>query len=352
MNRRVGAVLLVLTALACDRRGPEEPAAIPVRFEVAKRAPFAPALTLLGVVRAARTIPLEAVQGGTVVYPRRFAGGLQTGARVRRGETIAELRNDQVILHRTQARLQLEAANAEFERARLSFEAGVVSGSEFSARKVAAELAREAYAAAQRENARLSIVAPESGTLVVAKLMAPGVNVAAGTVLAEIASGGAPIIESGVAAGDRALLRPGLMARFGAADSRIGNARARIVEVAGVIDASGTARVVATIESGSVPLPGTGVELQVELDRRPEVLTVPEEAIVAAGDGPAVFVASTSAEGFRSFTRVKRVAVETGGRAGGRVEIVSGLRDGDRVVVSGADALSDDVVVGDAEAAQ
>jgi RND family efflux transporter MFP subunit len=345
MNRRIAAVLLVFTALSCDRRAPEEPAAIPVRFEVAKRAPFAPALTLLGVVRAARTIPLEAVQGGTLVYPRRFAGGLQTGARVRRGETIAELRNDQVILHRTQARLQLEAANAEFERARLSFEAGVVSGSEFSARKIAAELAREAYAAAQRENARLSIVAPESGTLVVAKLMPPGVNVAAGTVLAEIASGGAPIIESGVAAGDRALLRPGLIATFGAG-------KARIVEVAGVIDASGTARVVATIESGSVPLPGTGVELLVELDRRPEVLTVPEEAIVAAGDGPAVFVASTSAEGFRAFTRVKRVPVETGGRAGGRVEIVSGLRDGDRVVVSGADALSDDVVVGDAEAAK
>jgi multidrug efflux pump subunit AcrA (membrane-fusion protein) len=107
---------------------------------------------------------------------------------------------------------------------------------------------------------------------------------------------------------------------------------------------------VAAIESGSVPLPGTGVELQVELDRRPDVMTVPDEAIVAAGDGPAVFVASTSAEGFRAFSRVKRVPVEIGGRSAGRVEIISGLRDGDRVVVSGADALSDDAIVGDAEA--
>jgi RND family efflux transporter MFP subunit len=343
--KRLAAVLLAFATLACERTRPAEPSAIPVRFEVAKRASFAPTLTLLGVVRAARTLPLEAVQGGTLVYARRFAGGLQTGAQVTRGETIAELRNDQVLLHRTQARLQMGAANAEFERARLSFEQGVVSKAEFSARKIGADLAREEYAGAQRENARLSIVAPESGTLVVAKLIPPNVNVAAGTILAEIASGGAPIIESGVAAGDRALLRPGLIAKFG-------DSTARIVEVAGVIDASGTARVVAAIESGTVPLPGTGVELQVELDRRPEVLTVPEEAIVAAGDGPAVFVASTSAEGFRSFTRVKRVPVEIGGRAGGRVEITSGLRDGDRVVISGADALSDDALVGDAEAAK
>jgi len=345
MTGRIAALFLVLGGLACDQRRIEDFPAVPVRFEIAKRAEFAPTLSLLGVVRAARTIPLEAVQGGTLVYPRRFAGGLQTGARITRGERVAELQNDQVIFQRTQARLQSEAADAEFERARRSFEQGVISGAEFNERKIRAELARETYVAAQRANARLSIVAPESGTLVVAKLVPGGVNVAAGTLLAEIASGGAPIIESNVAAADRALLRPGLLVTFG-------QGRGRIAEVAGVIDASGTARVVATIESGDVPLPGTGVELQVELDRRPEVLTVPDEAIVAAGDGPAVFVASTSGEGSRGFSRVKRVPVELGGRSGGRVEILSGLRDGDRVVISGADALTDDAIVTDAKDAE
>lgn len=341
MSRRIAAVFLIFLALACERRREREPSAMPVRIEVAKRAPFAPTLTLLGVVRAARTLPLEAVQGGTVVYPRRFAGGLQTGAAVRRGEVIAELRNNQVMSHQAQSRLQMEAANAEFERARLSFDQGVVSEAEFNEKKTRAELARESHAAAMREAARLNIVAPESGTLVVAKLVPPGVHVAPGTVLAEIASGGAPVIESAVAAADRASLRPGLLASFG-------DGRARIAEVAGVIDASGTARVVATIESGTIPPPGTGVELKVELERKGEVLTVPEEAIVAASDGPAVFVASTSAEGFRTFSNVKRVSVEIGGRANGRVEITSGLRDGDRVVVSGADALTDGAVVSDA----
>lgn len=339
------ALFLLLFAVACEREYHEEPTGIPVRMEVVKSASFAPTLTLLGVVRSARTIPIEAVQGGTLVYSRRFAGGLQTGVRVSRGETIAELRNEEVLFQRTQARLQLEAANAEFERARRSFEQGVVSSAEFDERKVRAAIAREAYTAAMQAAGRLSIVAPESGTLVVTKPVAPGVNVAARTLIAEIASGGAPIIESAVAAADRGSLRPGLLVKFG-------DGRARIAEVASVIDPSGTARVVATIESGTIPPPGSGVELQVELDHRVDVLTVPEEAIVAASDGPAVFVASSSAEGFMSFWRVKRTAVELGGRAAGRVEVVSGLRDGERVVVSGADALTDDAVVSEAGAAK
>jgi RND family efflux transporter MFP subunit len=341
--RKLALLILLLTTTACERERRPDFNAVPVRLEVVKSSDFAPTLTLLGAVRAARTIPVEAVQGGTLVYSRRFAGGLQTGVRVTRGEVIAELRNDAVRFDREQARLRMEAANAQFELARRSFDQGLMSSAEFNQAKLQADLARTQHAASTTQSARLTIVAPESGTLVVTKPIAGGVDVAARTLIAEIASGGAPIIECSVAAGDRASLRPGLAAKFA------GDGRARIAEVAGVIDTTGTARVVATIESGAIPPPGTGVELQVELDRRSDVLTVPEEAIVAASEGPAVFVASSSAEGFRSFWRVKRIPVELGGRSGGRVEVTSGLRDGERVVVSGADALSDDAIVSDAE---
>jgi multidrug efflux pump subunit AcrA (membrane-fusion protein) len=91
------------------------------------------------------------------------------------------------------------------------------------------------------------------------------------------------------------------------------------------------------------PPPGTGVELHVQLEPRAAVLTVPEEAIVAGSEGAAVFVAAGS-EGRHNRFRVKRVPVETGGRANGRIEITAGVHDGDRVVVSGADALTDDAI--------
>lgn len=346
MHIRNSILPAVLLLAACSEMPQPEETPVPVRIEVAKRTEFAPAITLLGVVRPAQTIPLVAIQDGTVSYPRRFAAGLQTGVHVERGETIAEVRNDNVVLAQTQARLDLEAASAELERAKRTFDAGVMSSAEFSAYRWRAERARETYAASTRGTARLRIVAPRSGMLIVARQTPNESVVTADTVLAEIASSGAPVIESSVAAAERAMLRPGLVAKF--SDGSAANGTARISEVASVIDASGTARVVAGITGGTTPVPGSGVEMSVELERRTDVLTIPEEAIVAAGEGPAVFVVA-SGDTRWAMARVKRVPIQLGGRANGRVEVTAGLRDGDKVVVSGVDALSEDVLVTSAE---
>ena len=331
-------LFVLLLFLACNERQVVERDLIPVRTEIVKRAELTPVLPLLGVVRAAQAIPLTAPQSGTVVYPKRFASGLQTGARVKAGETVAIIGNDPVAFAVEQTRLLLEKAKADYERARRSFDQGVVSDAEFTAALAQYNLAKQSYEAAVRDASHLRIIAPAAGALIVTKPIAPGALVSAGVLLAEVAADGAPVIETAVAAGERALLRPTQKIRFEGGTGRI-------AEVASVIDANGTARVVASIDGPVSIAPGTGVDVQVELDRRVDVLTVPEDAVVAASEGPAVFVASTG-EG-RNVFRVRRTAVELGGRAGGRVEITSGLRDGDRVVVSGADALADDSLVTD-----
>jgi RND family efflux transporter MFP subunit len=339
------AVILTIALLSrCRAEPPSEPQAIPVRMETAARTDFAPGLTLLGVIRAAQSVPLSAQQRGVITYPSRFASGLRTGERVVRGETIAIIRNDQVLSSQAQARLQMDAAAADFERKRRSHDAGIVSAAEFSSAQLNAALAREVYANASREVSTLRLISPADGTLVVTKPYAPGTTVEPSNVLAEVVSGGAVVVESNVAAADRTLLRPSLPVHFTAHGSPPWSGSGHIAEVAAVVDATGAARIVSSIDrSADVPPPGTGVELQVALDHRRDVLTVPEDALVAGGDGPALFVLA-SAEG-RSGFRVKRVRVESGGRANGRVEITSGLRDGDRVVVSGADGLADDALV-------
>ena len=345
---RLPALLPLLCALlfACGEAPEFENTAIPVRTEVVKRTEFAPTMTLLGVVRAAQSIPVTSTQRGTIRFAPRFAGGLETGAEVKRGELLAEVRNDQMLSARAQAKLEMEAADADFQRAKLSHEQGVMSSAEYSAYRYRAQLRREAYNSSAREVGTLRIVAPAAGRLVVTKPRASGTVIDSGTALAEIASGGAPFVESSVAASARDALRPGLVVRF---SSPSWNGTGRLTEVASVIDATGTARVVAALDAhATLPPPGSGVELRVELDRKPETLTLPEEAIVAGTDGPSVFVAAT-AEGYRGRFRVRRVSVEPGGRAEGRVEVRSGLRDGDRVVVTGADALADDTVVVETE---
>ena len=348
-------VIFALLA-ACERERFELEPAVPVRTEVARRSSFTPSLTLLGVVRAAQSIPLTAQQRGTVRYPHRFANGLQTGVRVSRGEVIATVENDDVRFSQTQTMLEMQAAAADFDRARRSYEQGVVSSAEYSAYKLRATLARERYKAAVTRVATLQLAAPASGTLVVSRVYPPGTVVDPSAVLAEIATGGVPVVESSVAASERAVLHPGLRVTFIARAAPPWNGGGRIAEVAAVVSESGTARVVASIDASPKaglaasggPAPGTGVELQVQLEPRASALTVPEAAIVAGEEGAAVFVVATT-EGRANRFKVKRVAVETGGRANGRVEITAGIHDGDRVVVSGADALSDDSMATEAE---
>ena len=335
-------VLSLLVLAACEPERFEMPAAKTVRVEELQRREFAAEVNLAGTVRAAQTVALTATQHGTVTLAPRFASGLRTGESVRAGELVATIANDRLASARTQARLQLDAAVAKHELLEKSFREGIVSRADVSSAELTVMLARETYAAAQREAEELRITAPIAGKLVVRNTVASGAKLEAGVVLAEVAAGGAPMVEAAVAAADRELLHPGQTVRLEGAGGWKG--RGRIAEVASVIDAAGTARVVASIDDAVAPAPGSGVDLHVELDRRAEVLTVPEDAIVAGAEGPAVFVLAVN-DGMQRGYRVKRADVETGGRANGRVEVKGGVQDGDRVVVSGADALTDDAFV-------
>jgi len=344
--KRTFAITCLLFA-ACQPERFEPPAPTPVRVEPLRRSDFAPLITLLGTVRASQSVPLTATQRGTVTLAPRFANGLRTGESVRAGELIATIANDHVAFSRTQARLQMEAALADHELMERSFRDGVVSRADWNASSLRAQLARETYAAAQREAGQLRITAPIAGRLVVHGSIASGAKIDAGIALADVVAGGSPLVEAAVAASDRELLRPGQTVRLTGPGGWKG--AGKIAEVASVIDAEGTARVVASIDDASIddeeaPAPGTGIELHVELDRRADVLTVPDDAIVAGAEGPAVFVLALN-DGMQRAYRVKRADVETGGRANGRIELKSGVRDGDRVVVSGADALTDDALV-------
>jgi len=101
-----------------------------------------------------------------------------------------------------------------------------------------------------------------------------------------------------------------------------------------MLETGGTAPVVAEVTEGAgLPAPGEGVEVHVELDARPDAITVPEEALVVSEGGSALFVVEGGA--------ARRRAVTTGGHADGRIEVVSGLAAGDKVVVSGAALLTD-----------
>jgi multidrug efflux pump subunit AcrA (membrane-fusion protein) len=107
------------------------------------------------------------------------------------------------------------------------------------------------------------------------------------------------------------------------------------------LDDGGAARVVLDVVSDrGLPLPGAGVEVEVELTERGLALTVPEEAVRFARGGSSLFVVGKQQGVGRPVAR--RRAVRLGARGDGRVEVLDGLRPGDRVIVSGVGFLDDE----------
>lgn len=347
------AAPLALLAAGCrdwDRERPPE-GGTPVTTEVVRPAPFRPSLLLLGTVRPAGTIPVAAPRAGLVRYPARFTGGLTTGAAVRSGEALAIVESEAARLAVAEARLLADLAAGERERARRAAGDGLLAKAELEQKETAARLALERLASAEREAGRLTIRAPRSGTLVVARAYPEGTDLPAGTLLAELATGGAPRVELVAAASERERLRPGLKVTFRAPGGERLAGAGTLVEVASVVDASGTVRAVASVtDARGLPVPGEGVEAAVSLEPRPAAITVPEEALVLGSSGAALFVVER-ADGWPVRLRARRVAVETGVRGEGRVEVTRGLREGERVAVTGAALLTDGAPAVDASMA-
>lgn len=336
--RTLATLLLILSLSACAQAPadvPEEPPASPVRVEVVEWKPFQPTLTLLGVVQPSGMAEVAIPVSGRLHYPGRFAGGLATGAEVREGEVLARISSHDADAELAEARLRVELTSSELTRHQRAFDAGVEAAAVLASYKAEAELARSRLKAAQERSGLLSLRAPTGGRLIVDRRIPGESEVTPGVVLARIAAGGSLTVEGRAAAADRARLHPGLKVLFAAPGARSPAGEGVVREVSPMVEAGGTVPlIVEVVNPEGLPAPGEGVELHVQLDLRSQALTVPEEALVVAENGSAVFVVDRK----RGFTALRR-PVETGARGKGRLEIVRGLDPGERVVVGGASML-------------
>ena len=332
--KRILLPLLLLAACAREPAIPEMAQPLPVRLEKAGRAAFQPTLVLLGTVRPSGEAEVTVPAAGRLRYPPRFKDGLSSGTRVGAGEVLARLYNPESELSLSEATLRLQSAKSELERYQKAFDLGLVSAAQLAQYKVEADLAAERLVAARQQRSSLDLRSPVSGWLLVERRLPPEGDVPADTVLARLAAGGPARVEGRAAAGDRPHLRPGLAVRFVVPGAPGAAGRGTIREVSPLVEAGGTIPLVADVTEGAaMPAPGEGVEVHVELDARTAALSVPEEALLTSEAGDAVFVLQAGA--------VRRRALTTGLRGGGRVEVLRGLSPGDRVVVEGASLLSE-----------
>jgi membrane fusion protein (multidrug efflux system) len=92
-------------------------------------------------------------------------------------------------------------------------------------------------------------------------------------------------------------------------------------------------------------LPGQFMHVRIELPQEPNVVTVPQTAVITSLYGDYLFVVDQEENGAEPHQVVKQVFVKVGRREGGVSEILSGVQPGQVVVISGQNKLQSGAAV-------
>jgi HlyD family secretion protein len=353
-RRLAPAALAVLTAgllglAACSEDAPRETAEQQARAVTVVPVSARP---ITGSVSASGPlVPREEAAVSAEIAGYRVARVLvEPGAYVRKGQTLAVL--DGTLLQSqvqqqeaalAQAEVQAEQAESQAARVEGLVDQGVLSNEQIEQRQFQARTARaqvRAQAAGladlRARQASLSVSAPVSG-IVLSRNVRPGDQSGAGSQpWFVIARDGQIELQAEVSEADLARIRPGQSVQVTLQNGETVLGKVRLV----------SPQVNAQTQLGTV---------WISLPNRPSIraggfasadfqggddaaLTVPETAVRYDGDGASVMVVGED-------NRVKRVAVSTGARGGGLVELVRGPPAGSLVVESaGSFLLENDLV--------
>lgn len=339
------AVAGLLLLSGCQKASPAADAA-PRAVRVARvvNEPLASALTLSGLLTPREEAAVTSELSGykvTKVY-------VDMGDWVKAGQPLAQL--DDTLLRAQieeqravviQQELAAERAESQEKNVEGLDNKGVLSQEDIDTRRFQAKTARAAVVAAQAQlddlktrQARLTLRAPVSGP-VLARYVRPGdlpSGASAGQPLFRIARDGLIEIDAEVPEDDLSKLKVGQKADVTLPDGA---------------KTTGTVRVIAPEIDQTTKLGRARILLPVRPDLRPggyayarlpgvrtNGLVAPDRAVSYDADGAAVYVVDPS-------NRVHRVAVRTGERSGGFVELLQGPPAGSRVLVTGASFVLD-----------
>lgn len=339
MKRNAWILIAAMLALAGCGNGQEtaaRQAAAPVRVAVVETAPAAESLRAVGVVAPADEVRLSFKTGGVV---RSIE--VQQGERVRAGQLLATLLDDEVASAVAQARAMADKAARDLDRGR------ALLADEVATREQVEDLAT-AHSVAQAQlrtalfNARHSRIEAPADGVVLRKLAEPDELVAAGQPVLVVGNTGSGwIVRAALSDRDVVRVRAGHGAEvtLDAFPGRIFSAK--VTEVAAAADPqTGTYEMKLAVDpAGAGFVQGLVAKVVIADDDAESVAVVPVSSLLEAdGSEATVFVVAASGV-------ARRVAVRTGRLLGERVEVTAGLAPGDRVVTEGAAWLDDNDAV-------
>ncbi len=239
------------------------------------------------------------------------------------------------------AQMQIAAANVDAARAALALAEKGASEEVIRSARAGLEQARASLRMAEDALQRASIEAPISGT-VLSLLVKEGDIIGPGQPVAVIGQiDGIRVrmtlpeeVASKVREGDEVVITP-----VSSGESVVGTIES--LDIAAV-DAPGLFTAVAASSDMKAPLVGGFAEVRLVTARRQNVLTVPVDALVYAGDRTLVYVVEQEGQ---DIAVAREREVKVGLIHQDRAEIVAGLEDGALVIVSGAEFLDDGIRV-------
>jgi RND family efflux transporter MFP subunit len=335
-----GAMLLSLAGCQKQQAAADEAVkpVVAARTVKATIEPFTRTMSAIGVVvaRPGRFAALSAPSPTRVMRVH-----VSAGQRVAAGQPLVEFDQATFIAAANAAQAALRTAERNHERALRLANEGIVPRKD--AEQAAADLARARNDAVMAQRAlQLSVLrSPVAG--VVTKMTAVlGAPADPAMVLVEVADPSAFDVVLSVGPTEAAQVHQGSSVALSSGEKSGGDAlgTGTVVSVGAALDS--TSRSVAirvTMAAPRRPLRmGESVFGEIAVERRPNAVVVPVEALVPDPDGYKVYVVD------KDGTAIGRI-VKVGGRTETKAEILEGLKGGETIVSQGAYAVEDSAKV-------
>ena len=309
------------------RGGPSD-RPIPVEIQLVTRGEVARTSTIAGILQPIRIVAVNAQLAGIVLAVK-----VEEGARVERGQSLAELDARELEAQVRGAESSLALADANFRRSEQLRQLQIITQAEYDRDQAAVAAARASLDQLRTRLGYAKIVAPTSG-VVTEKHVEAGAAVSTQTRLFTIADVSTLVTRVQVSELEVRSLRAGDQVHL-TVDALAGEGvNARIRRIFPSADSATRLVPVEIALTGSVLdrlRPGYTVRAIFLLDRRTDALLVPSRAISGPVGARAAYVVAAGL--------VERRTVRVGPDLDGRTEVIEGLAEGDSVIVSGSAML-------------
>lgn len=296
---------------------------------------WTPSISAIGTAKAANGVELAFETAG-IVKEIKF----KANQNIRQGETLVQLDDTVERADLLDVQAAVKTAESNFERAKTLSTRGFGTEANFDQASALLAAARSRLARLQATIEQKALKAPFSGTIGITRVDI-GQYLQPGTVIASFQDLQSMKVDFTVPEQAAGEVKLGQEVRLGVSetdlpftgriigkDPRV-DPKTRLVSVQALIEAN---------RDGAI-LPGQFLHVEVVLPPQPNVVTLPQTAVITSLYGDYVYTVESEERDGQQVQAVKQVFVKAGRRRGGSVEVLSGVTPGQQVVASGQNKL-------------